>query len=159
MTATLDNVTKKSKREPAAEERRRRRWCARPGRGLALTGPEGLLKQLTRTVLETALSQEMTEHLGHEKHGPVTSKTGNVRNGTRPKTVLTEGSGPRACRYVPCRPLATIAADVTGSAVFASRRLKIRPHPLRHPLARAPSAATSSCCRSWHHARTRFPPR
>ena len=59
--------------------------------GVSLTGPDGLLKQLTKTVLETALNQEMTEHLGHEKHGqPV---AGNVRNGTRPKTVLTEASG------------------------------------------------------------------
>ena len=42
-------------------------------------------------MIETALSQEMTEHLGHEKHGqPV---AGNVRNGTRPKTVLTEATG------------------------------------------------------------------
>jgi len=61
--------------------------------GLALTGPDGLLKQLTKTVLETALNQELTEHLGHDKHGPATSETGNVRNGTRAKTVLTEGSG------------------------------------------------------------------
>jgi hypothetical protein len=44
-------------------------------------------------VLETALNQEMTEHLGHDKHGPVGNETGNVRNGTRPKTVLTEASG------------------------------------------------------------------
>src|SRR5205814_6193576 len=51
------------------------------------------LKQLTKTVLETALNQELTEHLGHDKHGPATSETGNVRNGTRAKTVLTEGSG------------------------------------------------------------------
>ena len=59
---------------------------------MSLTGPDGLLKQLTKTVLETALNQEMTEHLGHEKHGqPVPA--GNVRNGTRPKTVLTEASG------------------------------------------------------------------
>jgi hypothetical protein len=61
--------------------------------GVSLTGPEGLLKQLTKTVLETALNQQMTEHLGHDKHGPVTSETGNVPNGTRPKTVLTEASG------------------------------------------------------------------
>lgn len=32
--------------------------------GLALTGPDGLLGQLTKTVLETALEAEMTEHLG-----------------------------------------------------------------------------------------------
>ena len=34
--------------------------------GLSLTGPDGLLKQLTKTVLETALNEEMTEHLGYE---------------------------------------------------------------------------------------------
>nr|WP_238351308.1 IS256 family transposase [Kribbella shirazensis] len=60
--------------------------------GLSLTGPDGLLKQLNKVVLEIALNEEMTEHLGHEKHGrPV---AGNVRNGTRSKTVLTENSGP-----------------------------------------------------------------
>jgi len=35
--------------------------------GLSLTGPDGLLKQLTKTVLETALNEEMTEHLGYDK--------------------------------------------------------------------------------------------
>ena len=60
-------------------------------RGLALTGPSGLLKLFTKNVLETALNEEITEHLGHEKHGqPV---AGNVRNGTRAKAVLTEASG------------------------------------------------------------------
>ena len=58
-----------------------------------MTGPNGLLKQLTKTVLETALNQEMTEHLGHEKHGSPEPGSGNVRNGTRSKTVLTEASG------------------------------------------------------------------
>jgi transposase-like protein len=61
--------------------------------GVSLTGPDGLLKQLTKTVLETALNQELTGHLGHGKHGPAGNETGNVRNGTRPKTVLTEASG------------------------------------------------------------------
>jgi hypothetical protein len=32
--------------------------------GLSLTGPDGLLKQLTKTVLESALQEELTEHLG-----------------------------------------------------------------------------------------------
>ncbi len=92
MTATLDDVTKKSRREPAAEERAAEEMVRRAReQGLSLTGPEGLLKQLTKTVLETALNQELTEHLGHEKHGQPAA--GNVRNGTRPKTVLTEGSG------------------------------------------------------------------
>jgi putative transposase len=42
-------------------------------------------------VLETALNQEQTEHLGHKRHGQ--PESGNVRNGTRPKTVLTESTG------------------------------------------------------------------
>jgi transposase-like protein len=37
-------------------------------RGLALTGPDGLLKLFTKNVLETALNEEMTEHLGYEKN-------------------------------------------------------------------------------------------
>ena len=37
-------------------------------RGLALTGPDGLLKLFTKNVLETALNEEMTEHLGYERH-------------------------------------------------------------------------------------------
>ena len=93
MTATLDGVTKKKPGpEPSAEQRAAEELVARAReQGLSLTGPDGLLKQLTKTVLETALDQEMTEHLGHEKHGqPV---AGNVRNGTRAKTVLTESTG------------------------------------------------------------------
>jgi len=96
MTATLDDVAnrKKGKPEPTAEQKLAEELVARAReQGVSLTGPDGLLKQLTKAVLETALNQEMTEHLGHEKHGPVTGETGNVRNGTRPKTVLTEASG------------------------------------------------------------------
>jgi transposase-like protein len=47
-----------------------------------------LLAGLTKNVLETALEAEITEHLGHERHGP--AESGNVRNGTRSKTVFTE---------------------------------------------------------------------
>ncbi len=61
--------------------------------GLSLTGPDGLLKQLTKTVLEASLNEEMTEHLGYEKHAPAGAGTGNLRNGTHSKTVLTEASG------------------------------------------------------------------
>lgn len=58
--------------------------------GVELIGPNGLLNQLTKNVLETALDAEMTEHVGYEKHDPVGRGSGNSRNGTRPKTVLTE---------------------------------------------------------------------
>src|SRR6187551_3517627 len=63
-------------------------------RGLALTGPDGLLKLFTKNVLETALNEEMTEHLGHEKHqaDPDRAST-NVRNGSRPKTVISDAAG------------------------------------------------------------------
>src|SRR6476659_5433780 len=92
MTATLDDVTKKSKREPTAEERAAEEMVARAReQGLSLVGPDGLLKQLTKTVLETALDEELTEHLGHDKHRP--SESGNVRNGTRSKTVLSDSTG------------------------------------------------------------------
>src|SRR3982750_4277363 len=63
-------------------------------RGLALTGPDGLLKLFTKNVLETALNEEMTEHLGHEKNqaDPDREST-NVRDGTRPKTVISDAAG------------------------------------------------------------------
>jgi transposase-like protein len=92
MTATLDAVPKRTK-EPEPAELVAARELVRQAReqGLSLTGPDGLLKQLTKTVLETALDEELTEHLGHDKHDR--SETGNVRNGTRTKTVLTEATG------------------------------------------------------------------
>lgn len=43
-------------------------------------------------VLETALDQEVTEHLGHKRTGRSSNETGNVHNGTRSKTVLTEST-------------------------------------------------------------------
>jgi putative transposase len=96
MTATLDAVAnrKKDKPEPTAEQKLAEELVARAReQGVSLTGPEGLLKELTKTVLETALNQELAEHLGHDRHGPAGNEAGNVRNGTRPKTVLTEASG------------------------------------------------------------------
>lgn len=63
-------------------------------RGLELTGPNGLLKLFTKNVLETALNEEMTEHLGHEKHRAQPGRdSANVRNGTRKKTVLSDAAG------------------------------------------------------------------
>jgi putative transposase len=58
--------------------------------GVELLGPNGLLNQLTKHVLETALDAEMTEHLGYDKHDWAGRGSGNSRNGTRAKTVLTE---------------------------------------------------------------------
>ena len=63
-------------------------------RGLELTGPNGLLKLFTKNVLETALNEEMTAHLGHEKNRAEAGReSANVRNGTRPKTVISDAVG------------------------------------------------------------------
>ena len=62
-------------------------------RGVELTGPDGLLKAITKTVLETALEEEMSEHLGYDKHAVEGRNHGNSRNGTRAKTVLTDAAG------------------------------------------------------------------
>lgn len=45
---------------------------------------------LTKRVLEAALEEELTDHLGYEPHDPAGHHSGNSRNGTRAKTVLTE---------------------------------------------------------------------
>lgn len=56
--------------------------------GIKLTGEGGLLQQLTKKILESALEGEITDHLGYEKHEKTSS--GNTRNGSRSKTVVTE---------------------------------------------------------------------
>jgi putative transposase len=58
--------------------------------GVELLGPDGLLSQVTKAVLERALAEEMTGHLGYEKHDPAGRGSGNSRNGSTPKTVLTD---------------------------------------------------------------------
>src|SRR3954454_11029839 len=95
MTTTLNGVAKKKADEQSAEQQAAVELVRlAKEQGLSLTGPDGLLKQLTKTVLETSLNEEMTEHLGYEKHDPAGAGTGNIRNGTRSKTVLTENTGP-----------------------------------------------------------------
>ena len=46
-----------------------------------LIGEDGLLKQLTKALVERALAAEMAEHLGHGKNEPVENVAGNTRNG------------------------------------------------------------------------------
>jgi putative transposase len=98
MAATLEAVpsTKTAEKKTESSEVDAARELVRMAKeqGLSLTGPDGLLKQLTKTVIETALDEEMTEHLGYEKHDASSKQTANSRNGVRPKTVLTETTGP-----------------------------------------------------------------
>src|SRR3954462_6295843 len=90
----LEKASKKSV-TPGGSERAavRELVLAARARGDDLTGPDGLLKVITKTVLESALEEELTEHLGHEKHRSPAGPDGNIRNGTRTKTVLTDAAG------------------------------------------------------------------
>jgi putative transposase len=58
--------------------------------GLDLIGEGGVLTQLTKVILERALEEERTDHLGYEAGDPAGRGSGNSRNGTTPKRVLTE---------------------------------------------------------------------
>jgi putative transposase len=52
-----------------------------------LIGENGLLKQLTKQLLERAMAAELTEHVGYEKHDPAGNNSGNSRNGKSAKTI------------------------------------------------------------------------
>lgn len=69
MTETVRGMSPSSEgstEQPSAEELETARELVRQARdqGVALTGPDGLLKALTKSVIETALDEEMSEHLG-----------------------------------------------------------------------------------------------
>ncbi|MCU0300856.1 MAG: IS256 family transposase, partial [Candidatus Nanopelagicales bacterium] len=101
MTETLVGVNPppieadEDRRQPSAEELEAARELVRQARdrGVALTGPQGLLKALNKTVIEIALDEELSEHLGYDKHDPAGRNRGNSRNGKRSKTVLTDAAG------------------------------------------------------------------
>src|SRR6478736_2535913 len=84
MTATLQGMAAKKEQEQSPEQLAAAELVRQAReRGLSLTGP----------VIETALDEEMTEHLGYEKRDPAGAGSGNIRNGTRVKSVLTEATG------------------------------------------------------------------
>lgn len=60
------------------------------GSVLKLAGEGGLLQQLTKRVLESALEGEITDHVGFDKHDKAANKRDNTRNGHRSKTVITD---------------------------------------------------------------------
>jgi putative transposase len=55
-----------------------------------IVGPGGLLADLTRRLVERAMSAELTEHLGYARHQEPPGGAGNTRNGSTPKTLATE---------------------------------------------------------------------
>ncbi|SEB32257.1 Transposase, Mutator family [Rhodococcus koreensis] len=90
-----DVVAAEAVRELSAGEQRLVADLVRQARaeGVELTGRDGLLKALTKSVLEAALDEEMTEHLGYDKHAAAGRGSGNSRNGSRTKRVLTDACG------------------------------------------------------------------
>lgn len=100
MTETLSGMSPMPKKatktaRPGEAERAAVRELVKAARarGEDLTGPDGLLGAITKQVLETALEEERSEHLGYEKHAVAGRNHGNSRNGTRTKTVSTSTAG------------------------------------------------------------------
>jgi len=58
--------------------------------GVELLGEGGLLKQMTKAILERLLAIELTEHLGYEQGDPAGAGSGNSRNGSTGKRLATE---------------------------------------------------------------------
>lgn len=58
--------------------------------GLELLGPDGVLSEITSRVMNRALDVELTHHVGYERGDPAGRGSGNSRNGTSPKTLLTD---------------------------------------------------------------------
>jgi hypothetical protein len=55
-----------------------------------IAGPGGLLAELTKRLVERAMEVELTDHVGYEAHQEPPGGGGNTRNGTTPKTLITE---------------------------------------------------------------------
>ena len=92
-----------------------------------LTGADGLFKQLKKALIERALGAELSEHLGYEKGDPAGRGSGNNRNGTSPKTVLTEDG-----EIDIAVPLRAIADRQRPDAVRRLRRQDSEPLRARH---------------------------
>ena len=90
MTDTLNDVAAADEQDLDQQQLAEQLLAQAKEQGVDLVGPDGLLNQLTKRVLETALEEEMSEHLGYDKHDPVGRNRGNSRNGVGSKTVLTE---------------------------------------------------------------------
>lgn len=90
MTASDELVAVESADRPPVDPELVEQLLEQAGEGAELLGPDGLLSELTKSVLERALAAELTDHLGYEHGDPAGRGSGNSRNGTTPKTVLTD---------------------------------------------------------------------
>jgi hypothetical protein len=111
------------------------------------------LKLLTRTVLETALEEELTEHLGYDKHAAEGRTGGNSRNGKRTKTVVTDAVGQVEIE-VP-RDRDGTFAPVGGQAAGSPQPCPAVPSPSDVPdeLSRRPCRIPAWLARRWPRPR------
>jgi len=77
-------------RRPKVDPELVERLMADAGDGVELLGPDGLLSEMTKAVIERALKTELTVDLGYDPGDPAGRGSGNSRNGSYPKTVLTD---------------------------------------------------------------------
>ena len=63
---------------------------------MAIDGPNGLINQMIKAVLERALDVEMADHLGYDRGDPAGAGSGNSRNGHTAKTVITSAGQARS---------------------------------------------------------------
>lgn len=89
----MDSGTGKSSLRDAQRAALREMVKSAAARGEVVTGPGGLLADLTKAVVEIALDEEMVEHLGYEKHALEGRDGQNSRNGYRSKSVIADGVG------------------------------------------------------------------
>ena len=81
MTETLPSMADKVDPQQLAEQL----LAQAKAQGVDLVGPNGLLDQLTKNVLETALEAEMSEHLGYDKHEWPGGPAGTVVTAAEPR--------------------------------------------------------------------------
>ena len=86
-----ESPQQESEPQPVVSEEVAEQLLARAeAEGVDILGPDGLLGQVSKAVLERALSEELTEHLGYDRHDPAGRGSGNSRNGSYGKRVLTD---------------------------------------------------------------------
>ena len=116
-----------------------------------MTGPGGILEQLTKRVYERILGAEMTHYLGYEKDQAPQSEEGkkqkNYRNGTSKKTLLSEDGKLEIDGPVP----GILAAARPGAIMDKSGRHFVATKLMGHPVRRAQSGPRPASVRDFCH--------
>jgi hypothetical protein len=130
-TKTVDNQTETTEADAARELVR-----MAEGRGPSLTGPDGLLKMLTKTVIETALDEELTGHLGYERHDA------EPRSISRCGMIFGPRSRERSGFFTAIRPMSSSGCAMVLSGGFTCSEVDVLSKP---------TTETSSGTRSPRH--------